>query len=478
MKSFFCLYIFLLSLSASQTEAADSDTFIKSVIAIEPAVFASEYEREALSSWMSQYEIAKVEILSEKLNLGLLEIAVNLVQKTSGKQISIIVVSTQGAQQKVVEIRKRIAGLVSKPSDESLLMYTFIERLVWLYEIRNPELLKDFLFPNFVQLAYGGHKEQKKVLSELRNDYPASLPITSIIYNIIGDMTLIIVELDSQLKALQISVELQKYATVRFYERQDVNKRVDALCDSILLWSTQEAPRMNASFPLIRSLNPVAAMEALVSRISEDYDVSLLEEHKLSKRVRLIWPFAKPGYYSADYLIEANEVDNKLFSVQGHWLSRNIKMSQEVVGSENLMSKLNEIFCYFTCQGYLPPECTAGLSSPNCSYIVEISGLKKRSFTFDEFDRFDRIISNLSVSKPRHVRLVGIEPVDKSVHALFSIIWQHKKLDLLHIGELSCTWDYTDSQYKIKNVQLTLKPFIRSDYLSILSSSSDANKVK
>ena len=88
------------------------------------------------------------------------------------------------------------------------------------------------------------------------------------------------------------------------------------------------------------------------------------------------------------------------------------------------------------------------------------------------------VISNLSASKPRCVRLVGIEPVDKSVHALFSIIWQHKKLDLLHIGELSCTWDYTDSQYKIKNVELTLKPFIRSDYLSILSSSSDANKVK
>jgi hypothetical protein len=327
----FTLFGFLLP----QKPSYDVYSVIDRAMKKDNSAFANDHLAAAFALWQERFNIRAIEVDStfvrEDFDLVWMS-PISSVKRTTEK---VIMAFSRSSDRKIVDIRNLLSvGWIELSALERQVL-ELVERFAWCYEIGRDSFLEDFLFPGHISIRYAGHENQKDILQNLHSKFGRTLPIRSINWENNGSRFLIRLNLDSPIRPLELSVDIQRYIAARFFDSTESALRIQALKDSLVSLNDRVLPVKSRDELIVKAPSAQQAISKVLDYYFQNHDLSILKEDQNYTIIEAyLPPFEDLIPLRLNYMITAVLQRPNEFAIHSIWLPdtnfiKNVYLSHE-----------------------------------------------------------------------------------------------------------------------------------------------------
>lgn len=451
-------------------------------------VFASGYLAEAFSSWQKNIKFDTFMVDSQFIKGAYEEIWLHRTGSSKFPSYSIALLVSRNSQMRIVEVRRLLvinrSGL--QPIEQKVM--EFIEQFVWTYEIGVDSFIQDFLYPEYIKIRYGGLSNRNEILKRLRSEFTNTLDIRSLGWNGENSFFMIRLVLNSPLEPLEITVDLQRYLTSRFFNLADEAQRVSDLKDSITAWQGQKSPTSTGTGLRVLSRSPQNAIRTIFQQYFKEYHIIVIDSANAKVTIEAALPpidELRPANLKCQLI--ATRFDTATFRIQSTWLTRkafnNNLLSQDSKKRRTIKGFIDTFIFSKLLDKTFHRYSTLGLPTPLQPQIEVTDGFegllvlhhaKVDTLKWPGSRAFANLLNGLAHGKLTYFFLRGIVSNYPKVTINGYAMWKDEQLFWHHVAKINDVYDKVDGKFQLKNVIIDLYPFIRTDNLRALFAESDS----
>jgi hypothetical protein len=453
-------------------KGASVQDLLKRAAKKDKAAFATEYLHAAFSSWQDRFNLENFRIDSVFAKGEYDEMWLNLSGAAAKKDMPrLALLITRQPARKIVEARRLLLTERERLQPIEQELVEFVERFAWIYEIGVESFMQDFLFPSHLKLRYQGLSNQSEILARLRAKFKDSLPIQSLGWEGRNYLYVIRLVLDSPLQPLEISVDIQKHLNANFFEMVDKSERVQALKDSLRIWSAQTRISNASRDLIVTAQTPREAIDKILGQHFKNYDLAMLDSAAKSANIEATLP-AIEGLRPASlrYRLETSRAGANKFAIWPSWLA-----SRDGSGS-SLFDELSGMTIRRYSALNLPPAFQLELAETrNTAGSLVIHSVPADSFSWRDAAALQNMLRGLARNKPAYFFLQDAAKNAGNVLVTGYTIWRDPQRLWQHIAKIHETYSSVNLKSQLRHIKIDLYPFIRLDNVRALIAPPDTS---
>jgi len=461
MRTTWRALVILLNLSGSSLSGEIPEA-LQNILAGNRNFFTSDYLADSFAKWQKQTRYAPVDVDSQFFNGSYSEIWLRGIEREGNSMPLLACLMTREPAPKLVDIRRvyfhNRAGFTV---DEQAVM-DFIEKLIWLSEIHDQTLLYDHLYPEFISAEYEMKRDKKAIITALLRQYPGALPLKSANWDKQGPLFQIHLQFGNNLAGMEITLDIEKYLTVRAFEMHDQVEMVRMLLDSLISWtSAQEVgagKSMHINLPSFHE-----AVDTLLRPVADLYHISKAFRSESLAMLQITPPS-----------IDSLESASLKFSVQGYKslggdmvLSSSPMLQPAETNSAafDTLTQLADRMRYRYGSLGLPAMFWLKEENTEIPFKLRIHGHSIDSIAVDNLSTADKILRGLTSGKQIFFFLQECRTTHGGVHLCGAGIWKDPHLYRHHLARITEKFSFKGDRPLLISIMIDLYPYIRTDYV-------------
>ncbi len=481
------IFIAVFGLMQSQSSSSHIKTLLDLAVKQDKVAFGSDYLHEAFTKWQDRFQIRDFKIDSIFTQGELEEVWLKPGYTVDHTDAGVALLVSRLPGHKIIDIRNLLLrhydglGAIDKE------LVAFVERFTWLYEIGNDSFLEDFLFPGHISIRYAGIEDQKDVLQNLRNKFDAILPVKSLEWESHGTKYLIQVILDSPLRPLEITVDIQKYIASRFFDSVERAEKIRALRDT--LYPIQERlPLEKSSEALVVETHTAEkALEKALDLYFKNYDVLVLKKKQGNITIEARLPSIEklvptslrysltvvPMKTNANkYVLQPIWVPNKdlirIMAESDEWNKRENELSlPDSLLITELLNQMVQSYNTFNLPDNFRPQINV---SSEFQAIILLQHTETDSIFYDNKNSFFKAMSKLALDKVAYFFLRNVTSPANRLPIEGYAIWREQTQIFQHVAKIKESYTIQNGQSYLNEVVIDINPYIRIENVKALFS--------
>ena len=475
-------------LVACRADAGTSEKIVQSVFRLESGTFSEAYVQHAFDQWLKTTGARlteTIEIYSTNRR-GQTELWVEGLDLPDGGSYDLSFDLDEDGR--IADVRRLLIRQREALSDVDEEVARFVERFVWVYDTDSATLLRDFLYPSYVTLQYGGHPTVEESVGQLRKDFPAPLSVVSVSWER-SDITarVSLSPAPESQTPVMLKVDIPRYVAA---SGSDTYEKADALRDSLVLWSKERPYRDLGSYEELRTIEISSETDVVITlqeEVFRGYKVILLDSTRYVIEASLP-PFHGNIPATLRYRLSVVGIDTPTMRVQPR-IEMDVQVSDSLVrwyGGEALPkpetpmadSTLEAALLRENIHRYrslsLPPAFQPLLRT-GASFESHLTVYQKRGhrFSFSDLSSWNDVLGKLSKDTFAYYTPRSIEMGSEGIEITGYAVWKKRSEAWHHFAKVcEVHAEHNDGMPSVAQVWMDLYPFIRTDYLADLFATS------
>ncbi|MFQ5824500.1 MAG: hypothetical protein ACE5JB_10630 [bacterium] len=487
------VYILFYMFYPFPKEPLDLQDLLKRAANNDKTIFASEYLSEAFSHWQKHFHFESF-IVDSIFEKGVYdEVWLSNFDASQDSNHRIALLLSRNPTRKIVDVRRLLVperGALQPIEHEVL---ELIEHFAWLYETGVESFLYDFLYPAHIKIRYEGLLNKNEILERLKSRFKGSLPIQSIEWEGNNYLYTIRLVVGSPLKPIEITVDIQKHITARFFELEDRFERVQALRDSIKMWLECKEGDHTGTNLIVTAPSARDAIGQILRQEFKDFDILVLNTTETSATIEATLP-AIDGLVpvSLRYQLTAKRFSAEKFLLNSSWIPIKELQNESFFAHDAIKKKLLEgsfdaPVIYELSDNTLQRYSTLGLPAPFQPKIEETDGLKGwfiihhtqvDTLQWQGMESLANILNGLTQYKLAYFFFRDIAGSPKKFKITGYALWRDKQRLWHHVAKIREIYHLINGTFQFKQVIVDLYPFIRMENVQALFAEPDTSSYR